>query len=163
MPAVGITPFSPKGPLFSARSIVLPRNLCPLAPGLSRPGEFGWDWGWVRMVGEEGVGGRCAVRPAPGSHTPQPHRRLGLGTGEAGVARYLVAPSQPRCFPVAVLTRLRRGGQRQPLKSGQGPHAPTASLVAPGDSQLGLRSLPLGVELGFRPERGCPRTFAGDL
>lgn len=112
--------------------------------------------GLGRDGGEEGVGGRRAVRPAPGSHTPPPHRRLRLGTGGAGVARYLAAPPQSRCFTAAVLARLRRGGQRQPLNTGQGPCAPTASLVAPGDSQLGLRSLSLGVELGFRPERGCP-------
>lgn len=46
---------------------------------------------------------------------------------------------------------------------------PTASLVAPGDSQLGLRSFSPGVEVGFQPEQvpsehsqgACDVVFAG--
>lgn len=46
---------------------------------------MGLGLGW--MVGEEGVGGRHAVRAAPGSHIHPPLQRRGLGTGEAGGAR----------------------------------------------------------------------------
>lgn len=91
------------------------------------------------MVDEEGVGGQLAVRPAPGSHAHPTHWLRGLGLGGGRGRRYLAAPSQPRCFTVAVLAGLGWRGPQQPLNTSRGP-VPTASLVAPGDSQLGLRS-----------------------
>ena len=94
--------------------------------------------------------------------------RAGAG-GRQGSRRCLPAPSQPRCFTVAVRAGLGWRGPPQPLNTGQGPRVPTASLVAPGDSQLGLRSFSPGVEVGFQPEQvpsehsqgACDVVFAG--
>lgn len=90
------------------------------------------------MVGEENVDGRQAARAAPGSHTHPPRWRLGLGTGEAGVARYLAAPSQPRCFTVAVLAGLWCGDSGQPLNTGRSPSRARRVLGCPGRQPIGV-------------------------
>lgn len=134
VPVAEIPPFLTRGTPF-LRSLLTRFSVVNLA-GVVSPKLAGWAWGWIKTVGEEDVDGLHAGRAAPGSHRHPPRQRLGLGMGKAGVARYLTARSQPKCFTVAVLVGLWGAG-RQPLNTGRSPRVPTASLVALGDSQLG--------------------------
>lgn len=67
---------------------------------------------------------------------------------------HVAAPSQPGCFTVAVLTRLRWHRQPQLLNTLQGPSVSTAFLVAQDNSQSGCRWLGLSVEAGVWPLLG---------
>lgn len=106
------------------------------------------------MVDEEGVGGQLAVRPAPGSHAHPTHWLPGLGLGGGRGRRYLAAPSQPRCFTVAVLAGLGWRGPQQPLNTSRGPRAHRI-LGCPGRQPIGVEVVLPGVEVGFRLEAGA--------
>lgn len=106
---------------------------------------LGKDGGWATR-GET----RSGVPRTPASLDA----RAGAG-GEAGVAPL------PCCSLSTQVLHRRRPGRTgvawaaAAFKYRPGPRVPTASLVALGDSQLGLRSFSPGVEVGFRPEPGA--------
>lgn len=108
-------------------------NLLSFAPGVVSLRWVGWDWPWEKMVG------RKLLTAASMYHTHPTQRRLGLGNREAGVACYLVAPSQPRCFSVSVLWELR--GRRAAAAFKYPREAPRAHSV-PGC----LGRQPIGIE-----------------
>lgn len=137
VPAPGITPFSPRGPLCSACSLARSSFVisCPWHPTLSRP------VGWAGLgLGKDGGGGRWWWAPRRETrsrvpHTPASAEARAGSRGGRGCAL-------PCCsLPTQVLHRRSPGGTEGPRAEAAFKYRPvaTASLVARGDSQLGSR------------------------